>query len=155
MNTLDQIAARVDASMKASLMCSMLLSLPPDEGRTALAKKEADRASEAAGNALETLQAEGATISPIPATGGVPLDKLDTPANRALLACLDQAVQLAESVDAERGYSNPESHRLAPSDCLGVDLAEHIGQIRARVYLECHGANSVFACEKHDGKGLE
>lgn len=52
---------------------------------------------------------------------------------------------------AERRYSNPESARLHPSDAcasdtLGVDLAEHINQIRARVYLEVHSAT---------GKGLE
>lgn len=44
------------------------------------------------------------------------------------------------------GYSNPESARFHPSDTLGVDLAEHINQIRARVSLEVHGAT---------GKGLE
>lgn len=46
----------------------------------------------------------------------------------------------------KEGFKNPESARRAPSDTLGVDLAEHINQIRARVYLECHGAT---------GKGLE
>ncbi|MBC7805321.1 MAG: hypothetical protein H7145_04150, partial [Akkermansiaceae bacterium] len=92
LSTLDQIASRVDAAMKAALTCPMLLPLPPDEGRMAQAKKEADRAREAAGNALEMLTAEGATLSPMPVTGGVsagkptiPLDKLDTPGFRALV----------------------------------------------------------------------
>lgn len=146
LSTLDQITARVDASMKSAGMCSMLLSLPPDEGRTALAKKEADRAQEAAGNALEMLQAEGAQLTPLTAAGDIPLYKLNTEASRALLAALESAVKLAEVVDAERGFTNPEAARLHPSDTLGVDLAEHINQIRARVSMEVHGAA---------GKGLE
>lgn len=50
-----------------------------------------------------------------------------------------------------RGNSLGDSQRLSPSDTLGIDLAGHINacasnQIRARVYLEVHGAT---------GKGLE
>lgn len=145
-STLDQIASRVDGAMKSALVCSMLLDLPADEGRTAQAKREADKAKEAAGNALSMLTQEGARISPLPVSGGIPLALLDTPANRELLAALETAVRLAEVVDKERGLSLPESARLHPGDSLGVDLAEEIAQIAARVRLEVHGAT---------GKGLE
>jgi hypothetical protein len=146
LSRLDQIAARVDAAMKSALVCSMLLALPPDEGRTAHAKKEADKAKEAAGNALALLSREGARPAHLPAPKDIPLELLDTPENRELLAALDAVVALAEKVDAQRGRSLPESARLHPDDTLGVDLAEDLNQIRARVYMEVHGAT---------GKGLE
>ena len=146
LNRLDQISGRVDAAMKSALICSTLLSLPPDEGRYAQAKKEADRAKEAAGNALGLLQREGARPADLPAPKDIPLELLDTPENRALLAALDTVVALAEKVDAQRGRSLPESARLNPDDTRGIDLAEDLNQIRARVYLEVHGAT---------GKGLE
>lgn len=146
LNRLDQIAGRVDSAMKSALTCSMLLSLPPDEGRTAQAKKEADRAKESAGNALGMLQREGARPAALPAPKDIPLELLDTPENRELLAALDAVVALAEKVDAQRGRSLPEAARLHPDDTRGIDLAEDLNQIRARVYMEVHGAT---------GKGLE
>lgn len=144
---LDQIAIRVDTACKAALLAAALVRRPSRRSEDLdMARDAATEAGYAASHALEMLQAEGAQLSPVAVAGDIPLDKLDTPASRALLAALESAVKLAEVVDAERGFANPESARLHPSDTLGVDLAETINQIRARVSLEVYGAT---------GKGLE
>lgn len=146
--TLDAIATRVDAAIKAALLAHMAVRRPthrPEDLKYAQDQAmEAVNASKAAGAILQQLGARPTTLPATPE--GIPIHLLDTPNVRALLAALDAAVAAAELVDAERGLSNPESMRLGPSDTLVVDLAEDINQIRARVYLEVHGAT---------GKGLE
>lgn len=149
MRQLDRIAGYVDTAMKDALVAAALIRRPTRHAEDLqFAETKAMNATNAAKIALDLLQEEGArpdTI-PLPPTIGVPLDKLDTPANRALLAALESVVQLAEKVDAERGLSVDEADRLGPNDTLGIDLAEQINQIRARVSLEIHGPK---------GKGLE
>lgn len=77
-----------------------------------------------------------------------PINTLDQFAARVYIAQIATipCSMLPEVVDAECGHSKPESARLHHSDTLGVDFAEHINQVRARVSLGVHGANE---------KGLE
>jgi hypothetical protein len=57
---------------------------------------------------------------------------------------LESARNPAELVNAERGFSNPGSSRLAPSDTLGADLTEYINRI-------AHGCTWKFTARP--GKG--
>jgi len=69
----------------------------------------------------------------------VPLHLLDTPAARDLLAILEEAQQIAEQVDAERGRTVGEDIPLLPGESRGTDLAEAISQLALRVRTEVHG----------------
>lgn len=105
----------------------------------ALAKEARENARAIVGGlqrlgAHESDQAAAALAHPIPFL------KLDTPSVRELLAGLEALLPVAERVDAERGRSLPE----VVGGSAGLDLAEDLAQLIARLSLELYGpARSV------------
>lgn len=94
-----------------------------------LALREAD----AARNALASM---GATPPPpLDLATAIPLDQLDTEDTRALLVGLGALLPIAERIDAARGRSLPEP----VGGSAGVDLAEDLAQMIARLELEIYG----------------
>ena len=94
-----------------------------------VAKQEADAAREA----LESLG--GAPPPPLDLEVAIPLDQLDTPDTRALLIGLGALLPIAERIDAARGRSLPEP----VGGSAGIDLAEDLAQLIARLELEIYG----------------
>ena len=74
-------------------------------GDTQSAAKHAKAAEDAAENALEILLALGARRpGQAVAADSLPLELLDTPASRRLLAALEEAQKAGEALDRERGW---------------------------------------------------
>jgi hypothetical protein len=85
-----------------------------------------------------------AGASPLPDSAqitpsAIPLETLDTPHTRRLLALLMEAQEVAEQIDWERGRALDESVPLLPGESRGTDLAESISEIALRVRTEVHG----------------
>ncbi len=96
-----------------------------------------DRATDEARAVVAALQAAGArdpakaSITPAP----IPLHHLNTPDVRALLAGLEALLPVAERIDAARGRT---LERVVAGPA-GLDLAEALSQLIARLQLEIHG----------------
>ena len=96
----------------------------------------AESARESARAALGELLAAGAEVpdqAPDPAP--IPLHQLDTPDVRALAAGLRELLPIAERIDAARGRALPE----VVGGSAGLDLAEDLAQMVARLELEAYG----------------
>jgi hypothetical protein len=72
----------------------------------------------------------------------ISLEQLDTLQTRKLLALLEEALGVAEEVDAARGRSVGADMQLGPMEPRGFDLAEAIGLIRLRVHEEVYGPST-------------
>lgn len=141
---LDRIATHVsEAQQLAATVQALTLPGQPLE-RAGMATGLAEQAASAAGHALAGLQRLGARLAPVnpgasPAAVPVPLHLLDTPDTRRLLALLEEAQQVAERIDRERGRTVGEEMELPPGQSRGTDLAETISEIALRVRTEVHG----------------
>ena len=81
------------------------------------------------------LHAAGVTLRDAPAPDPIPLRQLDTPDTRTLLAGVEALLPIAERIDAARGRALDRP--VAGS--AGLDLAEELAQLAARLQLEIHG----------------
>ena len=72
----------------------------------------------------------------------IPLEQLDTPDTRELLALLEHAQAVAERIDRARGRTVGEKLPLYPGESAGTDLAESVSLLALRVRGEVHGARS-------------
>lgn len=85
--------------------------------------------------ALDLLRELGATGEAPDLSRAVPFHLLDTPDVRRLLAGLRELLPIAERIDAERGRAWPE----VVGGSAGLDLAEAVAQMVARLELEAYG----------------
>lgn len=77
-----------------------------------------------------------------PGTGSLDLSALSTfgsDDSRELLALLDRAQEVAERIDAARGYTVGDSIPLHPGESQGTDLAESVSLLALRVRREAEG----------------
>lgn len=101
---LDKVARSVRIAQTAAAFAGALIPGDLEE-----AKRQAKTAREACTDAVTRLGAMGAKIpgvedAPTPAAWVVPLNLLDTPATRRLLAVLEEAAAAGAEVDRERGW---------------------------------------------------
>jgi len=112
----------------------------PDE--LLLLAQEANDASRRANRLLTAAGAGGAGGCGAPGMSRVapiPLEFLDTSETRRLLYLLEQAQEVAERIDAQRGRSLGQEIELLPGESRGTDLAESISEIALRMRTEVHG----------------
>jgi hypothetical protein len=111
-------------------------------GRTTMGGRSVDDFLMGAQETTETLRFSlrqacgGATLD---APSPIPLDKLDTPYTRHLLAQLEAAQDTAELLDASRGRALPPDTPLGPGESRGTDLAEAISVLCLRLRTEVYG----------------
>ncbi|MBB6054114.1 hypothetical protein [Armatimonas rosea] len=97
--------------------------------------KEARENSRAVVRGLQTLGACESDQAAAALAHPIPFHALDTPDVRQLLAGLEALLPVAERVDAARGRACAE----VIGGSAGLDLAEDLVQLIARISLEIHG----------------
>jgi hypothetical protein len=125
-DTLDRAGRATDRAVRAVLDTQAALL----EGDPLEARQSADAANEAAQSAYLTLIQAGASVPNTPAPVPVPLHLLDTPATRRLLDALQYAMQCAQDVDRERGWTidgTPSGEGIGMTDSVG-DVYERFRQ---------------------------
>lgn len=137
---LDRVAVRAAEAQKAARIAQHLATPGADPEEVTQAAEYAALAAEAAGSALADLVDLGAARPNVKAPTPIPLEKLDTPDARALLAGLRDLLPVAERLDADRGRVLPEGVATGPSDSRGTDLADTLAALIARLATEVHGA---------------
>ena len=136
MATLDRAAGFARAALRASLETqSAARHLDDLDDRAVLPEVAADTVA-AARSCVGALQQLGATFPNMPAPQPVPLHLLDTPDTRELLERLQAALPVAERIDAARGRSLDKAF---PGDAKGLDLADALASLIARLTTEVHG----------------
>jgi hypothetical protein len=124
---LDRTGRTADRAVRAVLDTQSALF----EEDPILARQFADQANEAAQSAYLLLRQMGADVKTGPAPAPVPLHLLSTAASRRLLDALEFAVQCAQEVDAERGWT------LA--DGTGCGLTDTVGDVYERLWQQVEG----------------
>ena len=119
------------AGLRACVAADGFRRLGREEERTA----QASVATEEIRAVVAALQAAGVTLRDAPAPDPIPLRQLDTPDTRTLLAGVEALLPIAERIDAARGRALDRP--VAGS--AGLDLAEELAQLAARLQLEIHG----------------
>lgn len=94
-----------------------------------------DAARRAAEELTKVCAALAVDRAPVDLSGAVPFHQLDTPDVRALAAGLRELLPLAERIDAARGRALAE----VVGGSAGLDLAEDLAQMVARLELEAYG----------------
>ena len=136
---LDRIAGSVNSALRAARVAEHLAT-STDAAEVATAHTFARSAGDAAASALSDLCRMGATVPGLPhSSKPIPLDKLDTPHVRELLAAMEAALPLAGRIDADRGRAMPVGQELSPGEPRGVDLADAVYEIVQRLRIEVHG----------------
>jgi len=136
---LDRLQTHAIAALRAAQHAELMARRAGEGTVESMADEAAENARAIVGSlqrlgAHESEQAAAALAHPIPFL------KLDTPNVRELLAGLKALLPVAERVDAERGRSLPE----VVGGSAGMDLAENLAQLIARLSLELYGpAQSV------------
>lgn len=136
----DVLASRLHRAMRAARLAQLYGS----QGDATGAELEARKAGDETQAALKTVLDRGGKVDtlPEPQDDLSVLMVLDSPNSRELLAGLKALLPVAERVDAERGRSLDE----VVGGSAGLDLAEDLAQMIARISMEIHGVT---------GKGLE
>ena len=94
-----------------------------------------DHARRAAEELRKVCAALAVDRAPVDLSGAVPFHLLDTPDVRALAAGLRELLPIAERIDAARGRALAE----VVGGSAGLDLAEDLAQMVARLELEAFG----------------
>lgn len=129
----DVLASRLHRAMRAARLAQLYGS----QGNATGAEQEARKAGDETQAALKTVLDRGGKVDtlPEPQDDLSVLFVLDSPNSRTLLDGLKSLLPIAERVDAERGRSLPE----VVGGSAGVDLAEDLAQLIARLELELYG----------------
>ena len=125
---LAQVAERRGRDAERLALCQRL-----DEAAVA-----AGEAADAAGDARLALEALGAKIPVSVPFSPIPFHLLATPEVQSLLRALEALQPLADSVDKNR--NRVVETRQGP---MGIDVAEALRQLVARLSLEVHGPSAA------------
>jgi hypothetical protein len=121
--SLDRAGHAADRAVRAILDLQGALM----EGDALTARELVGQADEAAQSAYLLLVLLGAETQDGPASAPVPLHLLSTPASRRLLDALRYAVECAQSVDEERGWTLADGTGCGLTDTVG-DVCERLRQ---------------------------
>jgi hypothetical protein len=128
--TLDRAGRAADRSVRSILEAQgALMQGDPDEARF-----HVDEANEAAQNLFLLLRDAGANVPGAPASAPIPLELLDTPATRRLLDALQYAVECAQTVDRERGWTMDGT-----ASGEGIGLTDSVGDVYERFRQQVEG----------------
>jgi hypothetical protein len=129
-SALDRVAAAVRRAQEAAGLAEMVATY---DGKTA--HEQALAARRSCDTAIEYLDAMGAHIpeiggGPAPVRSQVPLELLDTPETRALVAALEAAAAAGAAVDRQRGWVDSDGDPVG----YGETFAGFLAALRVEVY---------------------
>lgn len=132
--TLDSLQTHAVAALESSMVSQALHARSGNPKGEEMARSATENVRAMVGilhqlGAHEDQQAAAALAHPIP------FHALDTPDVRQLLAGLEALLPVAERVDAARGRAG----EVVIGGSAGLDLAEDMAQLIARISLEVHG----------------